>query len=267
ARLDCLDKCRRCGYHQHDDSTRGRELQGMSWQVFHTTVNPTGQELDDNLSALTRMGGFPCTVSGSANAIVLTFADTNAPPLNAYQNYQEFVFIATGTSSSTVTIKVGALATLNAYKDTSAGPVVMASGEIVQSCSYIAMYDLALNGGLGGFHVRPGAVVTNTPINPSTILVDGSASTITAYVSNSATVSFTVIPANTTQDQVVTFGGPQPNDIVSRGLAAAVTAGLIFNARVPATGSVTLRAANITAASIAAFTLSPVHIALLRMVP
>jgi LytS/YehU family sensor histidine kinase len=43
----------------------------MTWTVFHTTPNPTGQELDDNLAALARLGAYPCTTGGTANAITL----------------------------------------------------------------------------------------------------------------------------------------------------------------------------------------------------
>ena len=234
----------------------------MTWTTFGTTPNPTGQELDTNLAALARTGVLPCTVTGSANAIILTLTDSSSPPINAYQNYQEFAFVAGSTNSSTTTIKVGSLAVLNVYKDTTSGPVVLATGEIVQNCLYVATYDSALNASAGGFHIRPGNVVTNTPINPSQIQIGGTASlaTITKFLSGTYTVAFTVIPANTTQDQVVTLTSAALGDFVQLGLTAAPTAGLMFQGRVPATGSVTLRAANITAASIAAFTLSGVHI-------
>jgi hypothetical protein len=238
----------------------------MTWTTFHTTPNATGQELDDNLTALARMGIFPCTTGGTANAIVLTLADTNAPPLNALSNYQEFGFVAGATNNGATTIKVGSTTTLNAYKDTPAGPVALAGAEIVQNCGYIAMYDLALNGGVGGYHVRSAGMVANSPINPSQIQI-ASGATMTRFLAGTYTVAFTVVPANTTQDVAVTLTGTQLGDFVHVGLTAAPTAGLMFNGRVPAVGSVTLRAANVTGASIAAFTLTNVHLGVTGATP
>ena len=238
----------------------------MAWTVFGSTPNATGQELDTNYAAIARMGAFPCTAGGTANAITLTLLDANAPPNNAYQNYQEYGFIAGGTNNSAVTIKVGSLAALNAYKDTPAGPVALSGVEIVQNCGYIAQYDLALNAGAGGFHVRAAGMVANSPINVSQLQVASGAS-ITHFLSGLFTVAFTVVPANTSQDQVVTLANAQLGDVVEIGMVAAPGAGLMFNARVPAAGSVTLRAANVTAASIAAFTLTNVRLTSMGVVP
>jgi len=237
----------------------------MTWQTFATTPNPTGQELDANLAALARMGAYPCTVGGSANAITLTLTDANAPPNNAYQNYTDYAFIPSATNNSAATIKVGALAALNCYKDTPAGPAALSGGEIVQNCLQIATYDSTLNSGAGGFHVRViGA--TASPLNPSQLQI-ASGATVTRILSGTFTVAFTVVPANSTQDQIVTLSNVQLGDFVQVGLTAAPTAGLMFNGRVPAVGSVTLRAANVTAASIAAFTLSGVHLGVIGAVP
>jgi hypothetical protein len=237
----------------------------MTWTVFGSTPNATGQELDTNYGAVARMGAFPMTVGGTANAITLAFADASAPPNNAYQNYQAYVFVVAATNNSAVTIKVGSLAALNAYKDTIAGPVALSGAELVQNCICEASYDSTLNSNAGGFHVRiVGAV--NSPINASQIQI-GSGASLTRFVSGTYTVAFTVVPANTTQDQVVTLANAQLGDLVQVGLTAAPTAGLMFNGRVPAAGSITLRAANVTAASIAAFTLTNVHLAALGATP
>ncbi len=237
----------------------------MTWTTFGSTPNPTGQELDTNLLALARMGAYPCSVSGSANAIVLALLDTNAPPNNAYQNYVDYAFIVALTNNAPVTIRVGSLASLNAYKDTSAGPVALAGGELVQNCLCVATYDSTLNASAGGFHVRVVGAV-NSPINPSQIQVNGGAS-LTRMVSGTYTVAFTVVPANLSQDQNVTLVNASVGDPVVLGLPATVTSGLMFNARVAATGTVALRAANITAASITAFTLVGVKVLNLGTVP
>lgn len=237
----------------------------MTWTTFGTTPNATGQQLDVNLAALARMGAYPCTVGGTASAILLTLADASSPLNNAYQNYVDYAFIVGATNPGAVTIKVGALAALNAYKDTSAGPVALAGSEMVQNCLCIATYDLALNGGAGGFHVRVVGAV-NSPINPSLLQV-ASGATVTRFLAATYTVAFTVVPASSTQDQNVTLAGVQLGDLIHLGLPATVTAGLMFSGRVPAAGSVALRAANVTAASIAAFTLTGVHIGGTGVVP
>lgn len=238
----------------------------MTWTTYASTPNPTGQGLDVNLLALARMGIYPCTTGGNANAITLAYTDTSAPSLAAYQNYQEFVFIAGSTNNSAVTIAVGALAVLNAYKDTPAGPVVFASGEIVQNCAYVAVYDSALNASAGGFHVRSGAFVANSPVNASQVQV-ASGATLSRMLSGQFTVAFTVVPANTQQEQVVALAGALAGDLVMLGPPATVSSGILLNARVPASGSVTIRAGNFTAASVAAFTLSPLHVGVLGMTP
>lgn len=243
----------------------------MTWTTFGSTPNPTGQELDTNLLTLARMGAFPCTVGGSANAITLTPTDTNAPPNNAYANYQEYGFVAGATNNSAVTIKVGTLPTLNAYKDTPSGPIALASGEIVQNCAYIAMYDLALNGGTGGFHILSAAVVNNTQISPNQISFSGSGSTLTNL--NSAiftTVGYTVVPANSVQEAQINTGlsnGLQVGDAVIARYFAGIPANAIFmDPYVKAPNTIALRMANPTGASIAAFTVTVGFIGL-RAVP
>jgi hypothetical protein len=230
----------------------------MAWTTFGVTPNPTGQELDVNMAALARMGAYPCTVGGTANAITLTLLDANTPPNNAYQNYVDYAFVAGSTNSGAVTLKVGSLGVLNVYKDTTTGPIALTGGEIVQNCLVIATYDSTLNANAGGFHVRTVGSV-NVPINPSQIQI-GTGATITHFLTGLYTIAYTVVPANTTQDQVVTLANAQLGDIVDIGMTAAPGAGLMFNGRVPAVGSITLRAANVTAASIAAFTLTNVRL-------
>lgn len=237
----------------------------MTWTTFGATPNATGLEQDVNFAALARMGAFPCTTGGNANAIVLTLLDASSPPNNAYQNYTDYAFIVASTNNSAVTIKVGALAALNAYKDTSAGPVALVSGELVQNCLCIATYDSTLNASAGGFHVRVVGAV-NSPINPSQIQVNGGGS-LTRFLSGTYTVAFTVVPASSSQDQNVSLTNAAVGDVVTLGLPATVTAGLMFGARVPAAGTVAIRAGNITAASIAAFTLTNLKVIEMGAVP
>lgn len=243
--------------------------------AFANLVNPTGPELDSDLSAVGVIGTIPCTVSGSANAIMMTpnantpvpAANPSTPTVAAYGNYMRFSGIATATNSGATTIAVGALSALNAYKDTPAGPVALVGTEIVQNCAFEAVYDSTLNANAGGFHVRFGAAVNGSVINPSGIQLGTNAATLTRIVSGRYTIAYTVVPANTSQDVNATLTNAQIGDVVSFGLPSTVTAGLMFNGYVPATGTIALRAANITAASIAAFTLTAVRLTAMGLTP
>lgn len=231
----------------------------MTWTTFGALVNPTLPELDTDLLTLAQASSLPCTVSGAANAIVLTPV-TGMPPVAAYANYMSFAAVAGATNNGATTVQVGALAVLNAYKDTAAGPIVLVGTEIVQNCLYVFTYDSTLNSNAGGFHVRPGAVVSGSIINPSAIVFGSNAASITRFVSTTATLTYTVVPANSTQEQSATVTGVQVGDAVQIGYPATLATGLMFNARVPAAGTIAVRAGNITAASIAAFTLVNVHL-------
>jgi hypothetical protein len=247
--------------------------------AFANLVNPTGPELDSDLSACGVIGVIPCTVSGSANAIVMTpnantpvpAANPSAPTIAAYGNYMRFSGIAGATSSSSVTIQVGALAALPAYKDTPAGPVALSTGEIVQSCEFEAVYDSALNSNNGGFHVYCKLAVANSPIGPSQIIVGNSAATLTNLNSASvATIAFTVVPATTTQEQLLGTGlsnGLLVGDaVLPRFFAGIPATGVFMGPYVKAANTIALRFANPTGASIAAFTVSVGFIGM-RMVP
>src|SRR5262249_40612165 len=158
---------------------------------------------------------------------------------------------AGATNSGAVTIQVNAFSALNAYKDTAAGPVALSGAEIVQNGFYTATYDSTLNSNAGGFHVRGGSVINNTAINPSVLQIGGNSLTasLTRMLSTQATVGYTVIPANSTQEATIALANVAVNDLVIVGLPATVTAGLMFNQRVLATGSLGLRAANVTGSS------------------
>lgn len=243
--------------------------------AFANLVNPTGPELDADLSAVGVIGTIPCTVSGAANAIVMTpHANTPVPAANpatptvaAYGNYMRFSGVATATNNGPTTIAVGALPALSAYKDTAGGPVALAGTEIVQFCEFEAVYDSALNSGAGGFHVRSGGAVNGTVINPSGVQFGINASTLNRVVSGLYTLSFTVVPSLSVQNVVATLPNAQVNDVALFGLPSLASAGLMFNAFVPAAGSVTLRVANVTGASIAAFSLAPVRLTAVGFTP
>lgn len=136
---------------------------------------PTMSELDQTFADAGALGIVPCTASGT-NAITLT-PNANTPTISAYANYQAFSFIAKATSTGAVTIGVSALAALNAYKDTAGGPIQLQSGDVINVNYYLAIYDLALNSGAGGFHVVAGASGAQQPTRQ--VLTSGSAATYT----------------------------------------------------------------------------------------
>lgn len=65
-----------------------------------------------------------------------------------------------------------------------------------------------------------------------------------------ATLDFPSINAVSTQTLTITVPGASVNDVVVLGLPATVNAGVVFDARVSAADTVTVRALNITAGAI-----------------
>jgi hypothetical protein len=87
-----------------------------------------------------------CTASGT-NVITLTpRANVNAP--TAYRPNQRFSFDAAATSTGSVTLLVGSLATLKLFQP---GGAQAGAGNIVSGNYYEVAYDPTLDGGAGGF--------------------------------------------------------------------------------------------------------------------
>lgn len=73
---------------------------------------------------------------------------------------------------------------------------------------------------------------------------------VEAVLLGSATLDFGPIAAAAQADLTITVTGAAVNDDVSLGLPAAPAAGIVFNAFVSAANTVTIRATNITAATV-----------------
>lgn len=252
---------------------------------FSNNTSPTGPQLDGNFSAVGALTVIPCTAAGT-NTIVMT-PNTNTPTVTAYANYGRYSGVAAATNTGATQARVGSLSLLNVYRDTPSGPVALAGGEIVINCAFTLVYDSALNSGAGGFHlvsqansfpytggtlsnatitmingtlstvVMSGASIaaptlTGTVGTLGSLLVGASAATLARMVSHAATLSFTVTPAQTAQDQTMTLAGVQLGDVVQLGYTVAQT-NANFGAYVPAAGTVAVRLNNAGAASIAAF--------------
>ena len=106
---------------------------------------------DDNFAALGALTPIPCSVTGT-DALALTPL-TNTPSIPAYANYGIFTGIVAIDNTGPATAQVGALAALNIYKDTGAGPVVLAAGDLKTGNAFSLLYDSSLNTGAGGFHL------------------------------------------------------------------------------------------------------------------
>jgi hypothetical protein len=78
----------------------------------------------------------------------------------------------------------------------------------------------------------------------------GGGSTIKTVLTATATLDFTEIAAAGSADLTITVTGAAVNDSVSLGLPASPAAGIVWNAFVSATNTVTVRASNITASPV-----------------
>lgn len=260
--------------------------------AFSNNTTPTGPQLDADLQQLGEQSIRPCTAAGT-NSVTLAL-NANVSAITSYSNYQRFSAIAAATNTGAVQARIGSLPLLNVYRDTPAGPVALAGGEIVINCAFVLVYDSTLNTGAGGFHLISqanafpwtGGSISNGTISLvngtlSTLVLTGAsvsgplligttlsgsigtlnklsvgatAASITRILSQVGTLVYTGVAAQTGVDQNMTLTGAQLGDSVSLG----VTVGQVnaqFSAFVPAAGTVSVRCLNAGAASIAAFTL------------
>lgn len=212
--------------------------------------------LDLNFAAVGKLTTMPCAITGT-NALTLTLA-TDTPTIAAYANYMRFSGIAASDSSSTVTAQVGALAALPIYKDGINGPEVLFGGEIQAGALVILTYDSALNSGAGGFHLQTGSpILKGQTINAGALILGASGGTLSAMIPRNTTsltgvsLAFSIAAANSTTDVTTTLAGVSLGDyVVVAPPVAAMTAGLAYSGWVPAAGSVNVRQANMTAATV-----------------
>ena len=88
------------------------------------------------------------------------------------------------------------------------------------------------------------------PVVSTNGFIAGSGATITKILTASASLNFPSISAASQADLTITVTGAAVGDEVCMSLPAAPAAGLVFNAFVSATDTVTIRASNITASPI-----------------
>lgn len=225
--------------------------------------------LDTNFAAVGALGVLPNTVTGS-NTLALT-QTANTPTIGAFANYLVLSAITGATNTSAVTAALGTITARNVYKDTAFGPVTLSGGEMRSLNAMQLMFDSALNGGTGGFHYRGGAgaeIVGQTLVPTALAVVPpgtlGSLGTLNASLhamlinqtTRQGTVTFTVLPANETQDSVFALPGCAAGDnLLITPTATVAVMGVGYTGFIAAAGTVTVRAYNVTAASIAAASL------------
>lgn len=238
----------------------------MAYTVtFAAQTSPTMQSLDAVFTQVGNLGIIPCGVSGT-NALTLTPVAGRTPSIAAYFDGLQVAGVVAVTNTNAVTAAVGSLAASNVYKDAPGGPVVLSGGELIALNAFSLRYDSALNSGAGGWHLYSntgyaggtisGAVVINNNLSVASLasvtklMVGASAASISRVLSASGTLAFTVIPANTTQQQTLAVPGAQINDAVQVGPPASVTTGTHFMGYVLAAGTVAVVGVNPTAASL-----------------
>lgn len=123
--------------------------------AFAAVTSATGAQLDANFNAVGKIGGIPCTVSGT-NSITMTPRTGITPTIAAYADGMQFAGVFAASNNAATILRIGALALLSAYKDTAAGVIALSGGECVIGCAFTAVYDSTLNTGAGGWHIYTG---------------------------------------------------------------------------------------------------------------
>jgi hypothetical protein len=228
----------------------------LPFQFANVTTLVTGQ-LDANYNALGALTPVPCTVAGT-NTITMSL-NASTPTVASFSNYMQFTGIVAATNTTTVTIAVGGLGALPAYKDTQAGPVALTGQELIQNCQFTAIYDSSLNAGGGGFHVSTtgsristsGGTITGPILftGPVQVGVAGN-TTLSNVVSAAASIGWPNIGATTSTVATLAVAGSSVGDCVFLSTPASVPAGITFFGWVPNAGTVTIQALNVTGASI-----------------
>lgn len=248
----------------------------MAYSItFAGLTAPVMSYLDINFTQVGNLGIIPCAVTGT-DALVLTPVAGRTPTITAYFDGLQVAGTAVATNTTAMTARVGALAVLSIYKDSPSGPVACSGGEVINTCAFSLRYNSALNSGAGGWHLCSntayaggtlagrnlilvdsvsGSVTTTATLaapygSLTSLKVGASAAAVTRVLSTLATITFTVVPANTNQLQTLACPGAQVNDAVQVGPPASVVAGTSFQGHVLAAGTLGITAINSTAASL-----------------
>lgn len=211
--------------------------------LFANDTAPTGPELDSNFAIYGTLTPIPCVVSGT-DTLALT-VNASGVTVPQYNQYQQYTGVAAASNNGPVNASVGSLAQLPVYKDSPSGPTALTGNEIIQNCAVNIMYDSALNSGGGGFHLINQPAISGTAQSFSSITIGGG-QTITRVQSTLASLTFSSMNPQTTQDQSILLAGVKVEDNILIGPPPGITTGIIYSGFVSGAGTIDIRAFNIS---------------------
>lgn len=201
--------------------------------------------LDGNTATLSAAAPISCSISGT-NALTVTPNAAGLIPslaITGYNNGMLFTGVSSGSNTQAVTAQVAALAQLNVYKDSGAGPTLLIGGEIVGGNAISLLYDSLLNSGAGGFHLIASTAITRTAQDVLSLRIGNNfTSTLSNFLSGTVALTFTVTPGWSSQDQAFTLTGLPPaipftGDFILLSPPSLAAVGVGYQAMVTATGS------------------------------
>lgn len=209
----------------------------MAYSITQFQGAPTASAiaLDNNFTTFGALVPIPCVISGT-NALLLAQNGVGLVPTPTIQGYSTdmlFSGIAASTNTGPVTATVGSTGVLNVYKDTASGPAVLTGNEIIAANAISLRYDAALNSGAGGFHLVSGTATVSNAVSPG-----GNASLTNLFSGNSPTLSFSVTPGWSSQDQAFSVTAALASALPAPGDFVQITAPSIGNSGVDYRGFV-----------------------------
>lgn len=129
----------------------------MAYPTIFANLAAGNQSLalfDAMFNQVAQMVAIPSIASGT-NTLVLTPIG-NAPSLSNYQNFSSFRFVATATSSASVSAGYQALPSLPVFF--SDGITQIGSGAIISGQEYVLIFVQSVNSGAGGFIIENAAI-------------------------------------------------------------------------------------------------------------
>lgn len=215
--------------------------------TFGPLAAATMSQLDQNFTAVSKTGILPCTITGT-NALTFTPVTSTQATITAYYDGMAISGILVANGTGTLTAQYGALPLLPVYHDTLAGPTVAQGHEFFASNLVVLIYDSALAGGSGGWHIQGLSLSPQLFSLSIGSVASITMASITKLFSSVASLTFTSQAAGSSQDKTIAMLGVSVGDVVQIGLPAAPPAGFIFDGRVSVADVVVVRSTNASGA-------------------